>query len=159
MHWRRKWQPTPVFLPGESQGRGSLVGCHLWGHTGSDTTEATWQQQQPGGNLQGINLLGRPSGWPPPTCLPVLPGRDVCPKVHWVLLVVLTLERKGSWWLSGKEATCRCRTAGDTGAISGSRRFPGVGNGNPLQYFFLENPMDRGAWWAPVHGSQRVRRN
>ena len=44
MHWRRKWQPTPVFLPGESQGRGSLVGCHLWDHTGSDTTEATWQQ-------------------------------------------------------------------------------------------------------------------
>ena len=33
MHGRRKWQPTPVFLPGESQGRGSLVGCHLWGHT------------------------------------------------------------------------------------------------------------------------------
>ena len=41
MHWRRKWQPTPVFLPEESQGRGSLVGCHLWGHTDSDTTEAT----------------------------------------------------------------------------------------------------------------------
>ena len=41
MHWRRKWQPTPVFLPGESQGRGSLVGCHLWGCTESDTTEAT----------------------------------------------------------------------------------------------------------------------
>ena len=41
MHWKSKWQPTPVFLPGESQGRGSLVGCHLWGHTESDTTEAT----------------------------------------------------------------------------------------------------------------------
>ena len=41
MHWRRKWQPTPVFLPGESQGRGSLVGCHLWGSTESDTTEVT----------------------------------------------------------------------------------------------------------------------
>ena len=41
MHWRRKWQPTPVFLPGESQGRGSLVGCHLWGCTELDTTEAT----------------------------------------------------------------------------------------------------------------------
>ena len=41
MHWRRKWQPTPVFLPGECQGRGSLVGCRLWGHTESDTTEAT----------------------------------------------------------------------------------------------------------------------
>ena len=41
MHWRRKWQPTPVFLPGESQGRGSLVGCCLWGCIESDTTEAT----------------------------------------------------------------------------------------------------------------------
>ena len=39
MHWRRKWQPTPVFLPGESQGWGSLVGCCLWGRTESDTTE------------------------------------------------------------------------------------------------------------------------
>ena len=39
MHRRRKWQPTPVFLPGESQGQGSLVGCHLWGRTKSDTTE------------------------------------------------------------------------------------------------------------------------
>ena len=45
MHWRRKWQPTLVFLPGESQGRGSLVGCRLWGRTESDTTEATQQQQ------------------------------------------------------------------------------------------------------------------
>ena len=41
MHWRRKWQPTPVFLPGESQGRGSLVGCRLWGRTESDRTEVT----------------------------------------------------------------------------------------------------------------------
>jgi len=41
MHWRRKWQPTPVFLPGESQGQGSLGGCRLWGHTESDMTEAT----------------------------------------------------------------------------------------------------------------------
>ena len=41
MHWRRKWQPTPVFLPGESQGRGSLMGCRLWGGTESDTTEVT----------------------------------------------------------------------------------------------------------------------
>ena len=39
MHWRGQWQPTSVFLPGESQGRGSLVGCRLWGHTESDTAE------------------------------------------------------------------------------------------------------------------------
>ena len=41
MHWRRKWQPTPVFLSGESQGQGSLVGCRLWGRRQSDTTEVT----------------------------------------------------------------------------------------------------------------------
>ena len=41
VHWRRKWQPTPMFLPGEPQGRRSLVGCRLWGHTLSDTTEVT----------------------------------------------------------------------------------------------------------------------
>ena len=41
MLWRRKWQPTPEFFPGESQGQGSLVGCRLWGHTESDTTEVT----------------------------------------------------------------------------------------------------------------------
>ena len=40
---------------------------------------------------------------------------------------------------------------GDTGSISGSGRSPGEGNGNPLQYSCLENPMDRGAWWAAVH--------
>ena len=41
MHWRRKWKPTPVFLPGESQGQGSLVGCRRWGCTESDTTDTT----------------------------------------------------------------------------------------------------------------------
>ena len=41
LHWRRKWQPIPVFSPGESQGQGSLVGCRLWGRTESDMTEVT----------------------------------------------------------------------------------------------------------------------
>ena len=45
MHWRRKCQPTSVFLPGESQGQVSLVGCCLWGRTESDTTEVTQQPQ------------------------------------------------------------------------------------------------------------------
>ena len=52
-------------------------------------------------------------------------------------------------WLSGKESVCN---AGDTGLIPGSGRSPGKGNGNPLQYSCLENPMDRGAWRATVHG-------
>ena len=102
-HCRRQWQPTPVFLPGESQGRGSLVGCRLWGRTESDTTEATQQQQQQG-----------------------FPG--------------------GS---DGKESAC---DAGDLGLIPGSGRRPGGGNGHPLQYSCLENPIDGGAWWATVHG-------
>ena len=52
MHRRRKWQPTPVFLPGESQGRGSLVGCHIWGcrvgHKWSDlaAAAASWLRQK-----------------------------------------------------------------------------------------------------------------
>ena len=54
MHWRRKRQPTPVFLPGESQGWGSLVGCYLWGRTESDMTEVTLQQ----GIYLGVGLLG-----------------------------------------------------------------------------------------------------
>ena len=44
MHWRRKWQPTPVFLPGESRGRGEPGGLLLWGCTESDMTDVTWQQ-------------------------------------------------------------------------------------------------------------------
>ena len=48
----------------------------------------------------------------------------------------------------GKESSCN---AGDPGSISGSGRHPGKGNGNPLQYSCLENPMDRGAWRATVH--------
>ena len=50
----KAWQPTPVFLPGESQGQGSLMGCRLWGRTESDTTEATQQQQQQ--QLKAYNL-------------------------------------------------------------------------------------------------------
>ena len=47
--------------------------------------------------------------------------------------------------------------AGDADSIPGSGRSPGEGNGKPLQYSCLENPMDRGAWWATVHGVSRVR--
>ena len=83
MHWRRKWQPTPVFLPGESQGRGSVVGCRLWGRTESDTTER--------------------------------------PHFHFSLSCI------------------------------------GEGNGNPPQCSCLENPRDRGAWWAVVYGVAQSR--
>ena len=55
-NWRRKWQPTPVFLPGESQGQRSLAACHLWGCTELDTTEAT-QQQQGNNRLHGYWVI------------------------------------------------------------------------------------------------------
>ena len=54
----------------------------------------------------------------------------------------------------GKESTCN---AGDPGSIPGSRRSPGAGNGNPLQYPCPENPMDQRAWQATVYGVARVR--
>ena len=74
-----------------------------------------------------------------------------------------TFRRKGFWnlratlldtggfpgGLDGKESACN---AGDLGSILGSGRSPGEGNGYPLQYSYLENFMDRGAWWAVVYG-------
>ena len=57
--WRRKWQPTPVFLPGESQGWQSLMGCCLWGCTESDTAaEVTLQQQQQYAKYFGFDPIG-----------------------------------------------------------------------------------------------------
>jgi len=67
--------------------------------------------------------------------------------------------RRASAWLSGKEFICNAADAGKVGAIPGLGRSPGGGSGNPLQYYCLEHPMDRGAWWTTVHGSQRVRHN
>ena len=53
-----------------------------------------------------------------------------------------------------KESAC---STGDMGSIPGSGRFPGKENGNPLQYSCLDNSMDRGAWWATVHGVTKSR--
>ena len=52
----------------------------------------------------------------------------------------------------GSEVKASAGNAGVPGSIPGSGRSPGEGNGNPLQYSCLENPMDGGAWWATVHG-------
>jgi len=62
--------------------------------------------------------------------------------------------RHSSGGSDGKESACNSGDIRDPGSIPGSRRSPGEGNGNPLQYSCLENPMDRGAWpwWATAHG-------
>ena len=57
----------------------------------------------------------------------------------------------------GSEGKASTWNAGDPGLIPGSGRSPGEGNGNPCQYSCLENPMDRGAWWATVHGAVKSR--
>ena len=123
MHWRRKWQPTPGFLPGESQGRRSLVHCRLWDHAGSDPTEATWHQ---------TNVRRRQ--WHP---IPVLlPGKS-----HgWRSLVGRSL-----WGLEDLDTTERLHFHFSVSCIR-------EGNGNPLQGSCLENPRDGGAWWAAVSG-------
>ena len=67
--------------------------------------------------------------------------------------VKICIVKMKLWWLFGFAflhfVLCN---AGDLGSILGSGRSPGEGNGNPLQYFCLGNPMDRGALWATVHG-------
>ena len=107
MHWRRKWQPTPVFLPGESQGRG-----------------AWWAAVY--GVAQDRTLVKRLSSSSSSRLRAELPG-----------------------WFSGNEPAC---SAGDPGSVLGLGRSPAGGHGNPLQHSYLENPMDRDAWWATVHG-------
>ena len=57
----------------------------------------------------------------------------------------------------GKVSVCNAGDTGGVGSIPGSGRSPGEGNGNPLQYSCLENPMDSGAWWATVHGVEKSR--
>ena len=72
---------------------------------------------------------------------------------------VICIWTDGIWspvlpsWLSGKESSCQ---AGDLSSIPGLGISPGEGNGSPLQYSCLENPMDKGPWWAAVHGVARV---
>ena len=62
----------------------------------------------------------------------------------------------GTWgFLGGSDSKKSVRNAGEPGLIPGLGRSPGEGNGNPVQYSCLENPMDTGAWWATVHGVTR----
>ena len=69
---------------------------------------------------------------------------------HWTAREVLEFL-----FLVNKETACNAEDTGDAGLIPGLRRSPGGGNGNPLQYSCLDNPKDRGAWWATVHRVSR----
>ena len=171
---RRKWQPTPVFLPGKSPGAGQPT---VYGVTKSQT------------RLKWLNTLNL---WPYcfylmfwlfcleacgvlATCTPALEAHSLNP---WSAREVPAQQtcwrwprgmpsRKGSsqkyilisFWINrvfpggsvSRESACNA----DLGSILGSERSPGGGHGNPVPYSCLENLLDRGVWWATVHGGHK----
>ena len=153
MHWRRRWQPTPVFLPGESQGQAILVGCRLWGRTESDTTEVTQQQQQ---EWRKTLPLTSPVGlyvgsWGGCYLDLFLVNQLQKEKPLHNSLVIKPLRFPGG--ARGKEPAWPMQETEEVWVRSlGPGRSPGGGHGNPLQCSLLENPMDWGAWRALIHG-------
>ena len=73
---------------------------------------------------------------------------SICPSFHSYMAF--------SGGTSGKEPACQCRRHRDVGLIPGLGRSPGGGHGNPFQYYCLENPTDRGAWWATVYRVAKI---
>ena len=135
-------QPTPVFLPGKFHGHepGRLQSIGLQ-RVGQD-----WR------NLARTHIPVKPPtslrSWTEPTplnvsSLPLYYHHYYCSCMWWERLTH-AVPSGGS---DGKESACSARDL-----IPGSGRSPGEGHGNPLLYSCLENPMDRGAWWATVHG-------
>ena len=76
-----------------------------------------------------------------------------------IINIMMIIDKGFPMWLSSKESTYNTGGTGDTGSILGLERSPGEGNGNPLQYSYLGNSMDRGAWQATVHRVARVELN
>ena len=70
----------------------------------------------------------------------------------WMDLEGIMLKLNNRDFFDGSDGKVSACSAGDPGSVPGSGRYPGEGNGNPLQYSCLENSKDGGAWWATVHG-------
>ena len=79
------------------------------------------------------------------------------PDTIWILVMIPHVYTHLRGFPGGSNGKESARKAGDPGSIPGSGRSPAEGNGNPLQYSFLENSMDRGAWWATVCGVTKSR--
>ena len=82
-------------------------------------------------------------------------GRQELDIAEWLSTALRKAIQGLPRWLSGKESACNAGDTGDVGLIPRLRRFPRGGHGNPLQYSFLENPLDREVWWAIVHGGHK----
>ena len=142
--------PLKYSLSGKSHGWRSLVGCSPWGRKELDMTERLHFHFHFYALEKEMATHSSVLAWR-------IPGMGSHRVRHdWSDLAVavayhLYLGFPGG--SEGKESVCN---AGDTGSIPGLGWSPGEGNGCPLQYSWLENSMDRGAWWATVPGSQRV---
>ena len=158
--------PTQVLLPGKSHERRSLGGCSPWGRKESDTTErlhfhfhALEKEMATHSNV----LAWRIPGMTEPGGLPSMRSHRV--GHDWSNLaaaVVYHIIKHTSPFFSqdfpgGSDGKSSAYNAGDPGSIPRLGRSSGEGNGNPLQCSWLENSMDRGAWWATVHELQRIR--
>ena len=144
--------PTPVLLPGKAHGQGSLVGCSPWGHREWDTTERLHFDFS-------LSCIGEGNG-NPLQCSCLENPRDG--GAWWAAVYGITqsrtrLKRLSSSSSSGKEPACQCRRHKRHEFHPGVRQIPWRRNGNPVQYSCLGNPMDRGAWWATVHGVSKSR--
>ena len=171
--WRRKWQPTPVFLPGESHGQRSLVGYSLWDCKESDTTEITshtlyhdsyskyWEANQ-GGTVTGKGLKNSQIGESKKVSLKWWHLTfKLSAKTRWVRWCYRHVRKPGAgknhpgpsakWWNWTSSFQLILLTLKfyqeQTQIISRYiGKWNGEGNGNPLQYSCLEKPMDGGAW-------------
>ena len=132
-----RWQPTRLHCPWDSPGKNTGVGCHFLLQcvkvkTESEVTESC------------------------PTLSDCMDCSPLGSSVHGIFPRLSILKKKKLGFPGGSVVKNPAANAGDMGLIPGSGRSPKEGNGNPLQYSCLENPMDGGAWWATVQGSQRV---
>ena len=162
--WRMKWHPSPVFLPGEFHSRGAwwatahgAAKIHTWLSTTTTNSLPIMKYQAFWIIFTDTVFLLSPA-CPRLKCLPFLwaPVTSLGAIItfycdNWILFPPRSQAAGGS---DGKESACN---GGDPGSIPGLGRSPGEENGNPLQYSCLENSMDRGAWWATVHGVAKSR--
>ena len=105
----------------------------------------------PGSSVHWVFLAWIVSGLPFPTPFDTL-CHVILTKFLWFILLLSTSISEYRTSLVSQMVKASAYNVGDPGSIPGLGRSPGEGNGNPLQYSCLENPMDGGAWWAAVHG-------
>ena len=145
--WRRAWQPTPMFLPGESYGQRSLAGYSPWGRrVGHDRSDLACTYHLFPDKERIVN-------WPhTPACRAEF-SKGLAHLCFGFCFVFFWGLPGGS---DGKASACN---VGDLGSIPRLGRSPGEGNGNPLQYSCLESSMDGGACGLQSMGSQRAGHN